>query len=339
MATDEIREQTEQNICQLCGLAYESDIPSLHHSKCAENLSTRIKESQDPFDHWKLSVALDHAENFEESGQQFSRSAQIFFESGSILPRAAKALFEYSTLMDAFSYAAKGRLALSKENFSDASQAFTKSSEILRSTIHFAFLAPYIAACGILHTALGLDGGDEDAFEAYKSANALLEQAKFALSLKDERSPLATVFDALLKRSISLALRSEAISLAKSGSNELSKDKMKRSEQVHLESNYLSRKAGLEPEAIEFFPLRDFNFVERAVLILAYPEGESLWLVNVGKHPALIEKLGNVEVNQEIRAMDSWAFQMKLLSKGKVRAEYLDTVYHVKYDVGCLTLV
>ena len=328
-----------RNHCNVCGIELRSQTLKVHQEACAEQLTLQALESSDPFLHWKVGVALDHVMKFEESASEFKQAAEFFFVTASKQTEVAKAMFEYSTLMDAFSNTEQGRRFLSKDNFSDAANALPRASEILRSTLHFAFLAPYISACATLETVAGMEIGDEDTLQAYRTANALLEQAKFALGFSDETHVLITVIDAYLKYSISEALQSESRSLFASGLRELASDKQLRSDQVRREYEYLAAKAGLALDAIEFLPQRDFNERDNAPFILAYPDAVNLWLLNVGKNSAVVEKLGNAAVNQKIAPMSSASFELEKLAKGRIRVEYIDPATQEKHDEGCLTLI
>ncbi|MGI0078794.1 MAG: hypothetical protein ACRECH_04150 [Nitrososphaerales archaeon] len=296
-------------------------------------------KNSDPFMHWKSAVAFDHLKKFVESEDEFKKAAQFFFDSASKHGAVAKAMLEFSTLMDAFSKIASGRRFLSENNFSRASEVVPGSSEVLRSTLHFAFLAPYISACATLETLAGMKNWDEDKFQAYRTTNALLEQAKFALSFRDETHTLITVIEAFLKFSISGALHFEADSLLASGATELAADKESRSHQVRREYEHLARRAGLELDEIEFFPQRDFVERDHAPLLLAYPDSENLWLLNVGMHPARLQKLGDLIISKEIPSISSASFELRRLTKGKIRVEYLDPFNNERHNVGCMTLV
>ena len=325
--------------CDVCGLALGSETLSEHRESCGEQLLSSAGKSSDPFLIWKTAVALDHVKKFEECEGEFKKAAQFFFDAASKTPEAAKALFEYSTLMDAFSNIARGRRFLSAGNFTNASEAIPRASEVLRSTLHFAFLAPYVSACATLETVAGMENWDEDRFQGYRTANALLEQAKFALSFQDEAHPLITLIDSNLKFSISCALYWEASSLLASGSEELAADKESRARQVRSEYEHLAAKAGLVLDEMEFFPQRDFIEREHRPFILAYPDAENLWLVNVGEHSAVVKKLGNLVVDAEISSMASASFELHSLVKGRIRVEYIDPVSKEKHNEGCMALV
>ncbi len=328
-----------QNHCNVCGLGLQSQMLKVHRKACAEKLRLQAVASSDPFLHWKAGVALDHVQKFEESASQFKQAAEFFFVTASKQTEVAKAMFEYSTLMDAFASREQGRRFLSEDNFSEAANALPRASEILRSTLHFAFLAPYISACATLETVAGMERGDEDTFQAYRTTNALLEQAKFALGFMDETNMLITVIDAYLKYSISGALQNESSYLIASGSRELAPDKQLRSGQVRREYEYLAAMAGLGLDEIEFLPQRDFNEREQAPLILAYPDASNLWLLNVGTNPAVIEKLGNAAIDRIIAPMSAARFELSGMVKGRIRVEYLDPSKQEKHDEGCLTLI
>ncbi len=312
---------------------------SAHQKICATEIYTLAKKSIDPFFHWKAAVALDRAIQLQESESEFRNAAQYFFDLGSNLHAVEKAMFEYSTLMDAFSNSALGRRFLANEQFEEAANSLTRAGEIFRSTLHFAFLAPYVSACATLATAIQMPSGEQDTLQAYKNAIALLEQAKFTLSFRDETHPVITVIDAYLKFSISGALLTEAAASLASGSKEDAVDKESRSAQLRHEYEHFAKRARLPLDTIEFFPLRDFARREHSAFVVTFPETDKLWLLNIGENPAMIQMIGNVETNMQIEVQSSTSFDLKNLAKGKIRMEYFDPVKNQKYNEGCLTLI
>jgi hypothetical protein len=325
--------------CSVCGFEFQGDSTLEHYKKCANQMLSLWKESNDPFQHWKISIALDHANRFDEAEDEFRKSASLFFNLGAIQPDVGRAMYEYSTLMDGFSKSEAARRCLNKENFDKAASNLTSAAEIFRSTIHFGFLAPYVSSCATLDTAAKMPKGEDDTLQAYKNANALLEQSKLSLSFRDESHPLVRVMEAYLKFSISGALFSEATAARVSGDNDLGAAKEKRATQVRQEYKYLAKSTNMPLDIIEYFPLRDFNRRESQPFIVGFPEREDLLLLNIGECPATVHKVGNLEMDKKVEPQSSASVELKLLTKGKIRIQYVDQNSTKIYDEGCITLL
>ena len=293
------------------------------------------------FELWSEGLILDKKLLLIESKSCFEASAKAFFEdaSGS---KIARALLEYSTVMDAYSILQEGRLLKELLNYDEALASFAKASEILRATVHFGFLSPYISGCASLETASEIQDNDEK-FQAYKNSIALFEQSKFALSFRDDHHPLLRSIDAMVKLGISRALLLESEMLHQKGLLADSRRKREQFKSVEEDFQTLSGTAGSSLGSrikIDYF-LKGYE-CDRAVkgtLITSFPEKTLLWIGNVGKNPALVEKLGKSVVDKTLPAFESISWPMSPEFHGKLRIVYLDAEDKQRYDEGCLTVI
>ncbi|MDG7001532.1 MAG: hypothetical protein JRN15_20740 [Nitrososphaerota archaeon] len=289
-----------------------------------------------PFELWSEGVLLDEAGKIEESKITFEEAAKKFFESTNESPAIAKALFEYSTLMDAYALIQEGRMKRDSSQFETSLAQFGRAADILRATLHFGFLASYVAACATLETAIGMEE-NEESFEALKGTNALLEQAKLALSFRDERHRLISEIDAMIKYSISKSLFVESRMLLNSDEAS-SEQKLKQSNAVMKEYEELASRQGMHKGRIDYFIVDDWERVRNGAFISCYPDADKIWLMNIGSNPAVIRTFANEPVTSEIGSRKSIALDMSG-RKGKVRIVYQDLENQTVSDDGCLSLI
>ena len=291
----------------------------------------------DAFESWRLAVEFDECGKIGESALSFSSAATQFYESGTKNRSLSKGYVEYSTLMDAFSLVEKARAKRKIENDYEGSlNLFGKANEILRATLHFGFLAPYVSACEMLEVALEFESANDDLFQAYRNAIALFEQSKIALSLRDENHDMMQKIDAMLKFSIGGALKTEGGIL---GATAEGKQKYAQSKILRKEYLDLVRSSGAKVDFVPFFPLNDFRRVGEGAFVLTCPDANYLWVLNLGCHPANLRSLANIEINKHIESGDSYRSPLKDLPKGKIRIKYLDEVTQREFDEGCIFLI
>ncbi|HVB13015.1 MAG TPA: hypothetical protein VNE86_07760 [Nitrososphaerales archaeon] len=296
-------------------------------------------QTSDPFHLWEKALASDRDGDLAASKSMFGQAAQLFFVKGSDgKPQVGRAFFEYSTLMDAFARVQEARLFKKNSKYDDSLSEFTKASEIFRSSVHFGFLAGYESGCATLETALELDDPD-GAFQAFKNANALFEQSKLALGLRDEKHPLIDVIDTLIKFSISEAFLAESKSLSQSGKVQEAREKILQSKAISKEHEFLARRIGTRSRSIDYFPMDDWKRAETTCLVLSYPESDSILLCNVGTNSVLIETLGNRRIDKTLDPLNSISCPMDVSSKGRVRVIYVDLKEKKEYDEGCLLMI
>jgi hypothetical protein len=284
-----------------------------------------------------MAVELDERGKLGESALSFSSAATQFYESGTRDRALSKAYLEYSTLMDAFSLVEKARAKRKIENDYEGSLSlFGKANEILRATLHFGFVAPYVSACGTLEVALEFESANDDLFQAYRNAIALFEQSKIALSLRDENHKMMQKIDAMLKFSIGGALKLEGDVLGAT-----LEAQMKYAQSGILRKEYLdlARSSGTKVDFVPFFPLDDFRRVSEGAFVLTCPDADNLWILNLGCHPANIRTLANIEINRRMESGGSYQFSLKDLPRGKIRINYFDAVTEREFDEGCIFLI
>lgn len=290
-----------------------------------------------PFVLWKEGINFDLKSELQLSYSKFMQAAQKFFDMASSEENVAKALFEYSTLMDAFCRTQLGRLAISINEFDEALSKFNEATQILRSTAHFGFLAPFISACATTETTDKLEKFDPEKLQGYRNAIALYEQSKIALSFRDEYHPISTVIDAYIRYCISQALLLESSGQAQSGDQKLSEDTKKRSELIMKEFKLLALRAGVPTDRLLFLPPNDYRRVEEGSFIVTYPDKGCLWLLNLGTNPAIIDSIGSKTFNEKkLEPRDSLGVSEDELEKGKIRLIYRDMMTGRKFDEGCL---
>ncbi len=308
-----------------------------HTSHSSKEISDFVK---DPFSTWKEGVAFDQSVRFQESSSKFKAAAQEFYDSATRQVKVARAYYEYSSLMDAYSLVQLGRLDIHDNDFDPALAKFDEAARILRSTIHFGFLAPFISACATAETTDMMEKDDPECLQGYKNAIALYEQSKLALSFRDYRHQIVTVIDAYIRRCISRALNVESFNERLHQNIEASKDKEKRSRLVQLEFEGLLRKVGLGKERLLYLPLDDYRRAEEGAFVLSFPDTSSLWLLNLGNHAANIEKLGDYDsMGVSLKPKDSMKFAAELFGSGRIRVTYKDVVTGRKFDEGCVTAI
>jgi hypothetical protein len=294
------------------------------------------RKSRDPFAFWSAGLALERTGKLADSERQFKAGAEAFYIKASENTAISKALNEYSTLLDAFANTQRARIFSSRSRFSQSVQAFSRGSEIFRSTIHFGFLAAYVSACATLETARAFGKKSKDLFQAYRNAIALFEQSKLALSFRDQSHPLMREIQGLILFTISKALKFEAM---EAHNRKLANDKESRSKQLLAESETLLRRDASEIGSLEYFPSNDWFRAGTGSFLMAYPDAENLWLSNLGINPATVEKLGNLRPETTVQPKSSISFPLKSLAKGKIRVVYADLTTHTKYDEGCISLI
>ena len=293
------------------------------------------------FEHWKLALYCDRKSDIEQSKFELTEAARTLFEEGSgSKTGVARALFEYSTLMDAFATVQEARILRNELSFEESLEKFVRASEILRATVHFAYLASYISGCASVETAGEMEN-KEEMFQGLKNAIALFEQSKLALGFRDERHPSLRSIDALIKFAISRALLVESQILSDEGSSPESRKKNEQSKIVEKEFLVLAGSGKIQPSKyrIEYLSKYDCERALEGVLLTAFPEATSLWIGNVGRNPAIVESLGKDNVVKTIGAFDSITWPMKSDFRGKLRISYTDKTTGKRFDEGCLTVI
>ncbi len=291
----------------------------------------------DPFVLWRDALKLDRTSRLKESKEKFEEAAAGFFEQSKLNPPVSRAMFEYSTIMDAFSVIQQARMLRDLSQYEESLSQFGKAADILRATLHFGFLASYVAACATLETTSSMDY-NEDSLEALKSANALLEQGKLALSFRDERHPLMPIINAMIKFSISKSLLVESRILLRSIDSASSEQRFKQSLAVLREYQLLAADSRITEGVIDYFIPDDWERAKSGAFICCYPDPEKLWLMNLGTHIALVQKFGSELLQSEILPTDSLAISLQGM-KGKIRVVYRDRVSGAEFDEGCMMLI
>ncbi len=292
---------------------------------------------------WKQALEFDKKSQIRESRSSFEASAKLFLDDSSgEKATIARALLEYSTLMDAFSSVQEGRLLKEESNFDKALPCFAKASEIFRATVHFAFLAGYVSGCASLETVSEMKDDDEK-FQGYKNSIALFEQAKLALSFRDDRHPLLRSIDAMVKFGISRAILVESQMLDQKGAASDSRKKREQSRNIEADFRRLSgpdeTRQGSHFRIDYFLKGYDCERATHGSYISSFPERTSLWMGNVGTHSARILTLGKSPVEKTLAPGDSISWPMIREFKGKLRIVYTDVEDRRSYDEGCLTVI
>lgn len=296
-------------------------------------------QTLDPFSTWQEALQLDSRGELEESKSLFAKAAKLFFEFGSgTNARVGRALFEYSSLMDAFASVQTARDLHSKKDYDGSLIEFAKAAETLRATIHFGFLSGYVSGCAILEEAIATKEPDE-AHQAFKNANALFEQSKLALGLRDEKHLLIDVIDSLLKYSISRAFLAESSKLSQGGRSEEARIKTDQSLSLKKDHESLASKSGLRPYLITYFPSDDWKRAQSTGFIVTFPENDSIWAGNVGCNPVEIISLGDKSVNIIVNPFQSISYPVDSKHKGRIRIVYRDLKESKSYDEGCLLMI
>lgn len=299
--------------------------------------------TEEAFDSWREALSLDKRNLLTDSQARFHDTAKTFFDQASTVKASvARAYFEYSTLMDACAKVQEGRLLKSELKFDESLGSFSKATDILRATMHFAFLAGYVSGCASLETAMDLED-NEERFQGLKNSIALFEQAKIALSFRDERHPLIRSIDAAIKFAISRAFLVEAKMLDEKGSLSNSRKKKVQSENVAADFRNLSgldKSQPLTRYKLDYF-LNGYE-CERSLsgsFLTTFPERTNLWIGNVGVHPAKIHSLGRSEIGKIILPSQSIVWPLVAEFRGKLRIAYSDGETNSQYDEGCLTVI
>jgi hypothetical protein len=286
-----------------------------------------------------MALSFDEEGKLEHSKAWFTQAAHLFFDSGSgANSRVGKAFFEYSTLMDAFALVQQARLERLNSEYEESLSEFAKATEVLRSSVHFGFLSGYESGCAMLETALELENLD-DSFQAFKNANALFEQSKLALGLRDERHPLVDVIDSLIKYSISEAFLTESRTFLEAGNENEALRKVQQSTVSADDHKSLTRKIGTEPYLINYFPLEDWNRALSTGFVATFPEQDSIWLGNIGSNPVKVETLGGNRIDQIIGPAQSISLPLTKSSKGRIRVVYEDMRNQKWYDEGSMLVI
>jgi hypothetical protein len=293
-----------------------------------------------PFNTWREGIDLDQKFLFERSSLKFGRAAEEFYDLAFKQPEVARAYNEYSVLMDAYSKIQEGRAEIKRNEFAIALKRFEDGANILRSTFHFGFLAPFVSACATTETADKMESDDPERMQAYKNAIALFEQSKLALSFRDERHFIVNIIDAYIRYCISKALSLEAILEKGLGHLHEAREKEKRSKLLEREFEGFLRKAHVTEERFQFLPLDDYRRVAEGAFVASFPDKSNLWIFNLGNNAAIIEKVGMYDpVGVSIEPRSSMKLDPKLVGKGKIRIRYKDKVFGKEYDEGCLMAV
>jgi hypothetical protein len=299
----------------------------------------KYRVNDDPFSLWAEGVNRDLENRIEESHDKFIAAAKSFFDSAASNSEVATACYEYSTLMDAYSTVQKGRKLIAGEEFESALDCIAKAGEIFRSTIHFAFLSPFVAASAGLEVLQDLDDSDPEKFQACKNSIALFEQSKIVLSFRDEHHPIIDLIDAYIRLAISKALRIEALQEKTSYKDSDSQEKIARSDNLDQEFRTRLEKLGRTNYRLDFFPVSDYERAQRSSFLIGYPSGDNLSLLNVGTSPALVRRVGNIETQQVIAPKSNLQIPLRQLEKMKIRVIYRDLKSGNDYDEGCLSLL
>lgn len=300
-----------------------------------------FSKQKDPFILWKEGMDLDSSRLFEESASKFQLAAQRFFDMSSMETKVAKAYYEYSTLMDAYSRIQSGRALLSANQFDEALKKLRESAEILRSTAHYGFLAPYVSACAIAETADLMERNDSESLQAYKNAIALFEQSKIALTFRDDLDPTATTIEAYIRYCLSQALHLESLDLIKNGNTGSATEKESRSIALKQEFLSLAKKEDYKRDAnFCYLPLIDFMRAQEGAFVVSIPDANGLWLMNIGRNVAKLEKAGIFLLNQAmLEPRSSLHLSADLIGRGKIRLLYKDNSTGKKFDEGCLLVI
>lgn len=293
--------------------------------------------TSEPFRVWERALKFNESGSLQESRNEFKLAAQSFFNLASTGVSTSRALFEYSTLMDAFSSIQEARILKSENLFDESFAAFSKSTEILRATMHFGFLSGYVSGCASVETSLELEASD-DSFQGLKNAISLFEQSKLTLSFRDERHPIVKVIDTLIKYSISKAFLVESQILSVSGDMMGAEKKVSQSEAVMRDYEKISRESGKASNVIDYFPVEDWNRALMEAFLVSFPESDGMWLGNLGVNSALVETLAEERVDKVIKPNDSIHWSLKP-SKGRIRVKYVDVKEKKSHDEGCVTVI
>jgi tetratricopeptide (TPR) repeat protein len=297
-----------------------------------------VAREKDPFTLWEEGMSSDSAGLYHLSASKFQLAAQTFFEFASSASenKIVKAYYEYSTLMDAFSRIQRGRELLELKEFDYALEKFTESSNILRATVHFGFLAPYVSACAISEVTDLRDQNDkenDDSFEHFKHAIALFEQSKIALSFRDENDPIVKKIDTYIQYCISEALRLEA---TRDKGTVDSEPSFNYDKDLNVSRN---QDIGTKTK-MQYLPLMDFKRAKEGSFVVSYPDLEGLWLINIGVNSANLLRVGSLCLNRVIlESKSSLHFSANEFGKGRIRLQYEDNVTGMKFDEGCLHVI
>jgi tetratricopeptide (TPR) repeat protein len=296
--------------------------------------------AEDPFLVWKAAIDYDQAAELDRSSSLFKQAAQRFSDLAYVQKKIARAYYEYSTLMDAYSRVQLARSDIGRSDFESALGKLNETCNILRSTVHFGFLAPFISACATAETANMMDDDDPECLQGYKNAIALLEQSKLALSFRDEHHVLITVIDADIRLLMSKALLVESKEEERQGNFEAAKDKVRRSRLLASEFEGFLRKVGVKKQRAFYVPLDDYQRTLTGAFVVSFSEASQLMLLNIGTNPACIHKIGNYDTSDaNLQPKASLSFGCNLVGKGKIRVIYTDTQTGRRYNEGCVMAI
>jgi hypothetical protein len=291
----------------------------------------------DPFSTWREGIALDEAGQFQDASSKFKLAAGEFFDLASRTPKTERAAYEYSTLMDAYSRIERGREHFLNLDFDNSLDEFNSSTEILRATVHFGYLAPYLSACASAETADSMPRGDPECLQAYKNAIALFEQSKLALSFRDESHPSMKIMDAYIKYCISRALFVESLDCKLKGDIGLSEEKEKRSSSIMVEFQDLATKARIPALGFKYLIANDYERASQGAFVITYPDATALTALNIGKNEARIISIGDFSMEKsDLLPGESMYIDSNNFDKGKIRVCYIDLTTGKEYDEGCL---
>jgi hypothetical protein len=289
---------------------------------------------------WKRAIELSQHDAFEESTKSFSESAEAFFRASYTASAISKALNEYSTIMDSFAKTQNARLNMSNGDFDGALRQLELAAEIFRSSIHFAYMAPYVSACATLEVASGLEQKDTERFESFRNAVALFEQAKLGIYLNDDKDPKIHKIDMNLKLAISLALRAEGEALEISGDMESAERKY--SQYIAVNNDYLQlvSETMTEPGYFEYFIADDYLHALNAAFISTFATSETIDLLNVGVNEARILEVGNAKTDCLVQPGHFASFPLaKTQKKGRMRIFYVDMRTGKEYSEAAIMVL
>ena len=242
--------------------------------------------------------------------------------------------------MDAFAKTQNARIAMSNGDFEVALHQLKVATEIFRSSIHFAFLAPYVSACATLDAASGLESKDMARFESFRNAVALFEQTKLGIYLNDDGDPKLHKIEMNLKLAISKALRSEGEALEASGDTENAERKYAQYIAVNNDYIDLVSENVTEPGYLEYFIADDYARALDGAYIVTYANADSIELLNVGINEARVLKLGDEQTDSLVQSGRSVAFSLEsTLKKGRLRVCYEDYKTGKKYSEASILVL
>jgi hypothetical protein len=297
-------------------------------------------ETQGAFELWVEALGADKRDDLSVAKSLFESAAKAFYDLATSSPGISSACYEYSTLMDAFCTVENCREYVRKEDFDVALDSISKAGEIFRTTLHFAFLSPYVAACAGLEVLDGLEESDPDRMQACKNSIALFEQAKLVLSFRDEKHPIVRLIDGYLNLGISKGLECEAKQAAKAaGSDSEIQSKLQRSENLRDGFKVRMTEIGESTDRLNYLPVKDCKRAIEGSFLLGYPDADDLSILNVGSSAGRLVQLGGRDFDSEIPSGSALRVKLTQFGKMKIRMLYEDTRAGKRFDEGCISLI